>query len=135
MVRKLSELVPSTTRGPRREKFFGIPWYAYQIARIELGLQDPVVLRGHIDDHRNFTHVRDMVGKLIGSRRRYTEPELYLVGSDESEKLFTFRQALEMLIERSSFKGEIALTKKEEQYVRPTNVPRLIGDTSKFRTA
>ena len=55
--------------------------------------------------------------------------ELYLVGSDESEKLFTFRQALEML--RSSFKG---ITQRRGQYVRPTNVPRLFGDTSKFRS-
>ena len=118
--------------GPRREKFFGIPWYAYQIARIELGLQDPVVLRGHIDDHRNFTHVRDMVEAYWISTEVCEPGELYLVGSDESEKLFTFRQALEMLIERSSFKGEIT-HKEEGQYVRPTNVPRLIGDTSKFR--
>ena len=33
---KVSELVPSTTRG-LDEKFFGIPWYAYQIARMNLG--------------------------------------------------------------------------------------------------
>ena len=26
--------------GPRRENVFGIPWYAYQIARIENGLQN-----------------------------------------------------------------------------------------------
>lgn len=118
--------------GPRREKFFGIPWYAYQIAKIEKGLQDPLILHGHIDDNRNFTHVRDMVEAYWISTDVCKPGELYLVGSDENEKVFTFRQALEMLIERSSFKGDIKHA-ENQQYVRPTAVPRLIGDTSKFR--
>lgn len=118
--------------GPRREKFFGIPWYAYQIAKIELGLQDPVVVRGHIDDVRNFTHVRDMVEAYWISTEVCEPGELYLVGSDEEDKLFTFRQALEILIDKSTFKGKIE-HKEDLNYVRPTNVPRLIGNTSKFR--
>ncbi|MBI5201887.1 MAG: GDP-mannose 4,6-dehydratase, partial [Elusimicrobia bacterium] len=47
--------------GPRRDRVFGIPWYAYQVARVERGLQPPVVKVGHVDDVRNFTHVKDMV--------------------------------------------------------------------------
>jgi GDP-4-dehydro-6-deoxy-D-mannose reductase len=118
--------------GPRREKVFGIPWYAYQIARIELGMQAPLIETGHIDDYRNFTHVKDMVEAYWISTEVCEPGELYLVGSDESDKLFTFRQALETLIEMSSFDGEIR-HHEVAKWVRPTNVPRLVGDTSKFR--
>jgi len=118
--------------GPRREKFFGIPWYAYQIAKIELGLQDPLIKHGHIDDYRNFTHVEDMVEAYWISTEVCEYGELYLIGSDEKDKLYTFRNALEMLIDMSDFDGAIETT-VDSKYVRPTNVPRLIGDTSKFR--
>jgi GDP-4-dehydro-6-deoxy-D-mannose reductase len=118
--------------GPRREKFFGIPWYAYQITRIEMGMQEPKILRGHIDDYRNFTHVRDMVEAYWISTEVCVPGELYLIGSDSDDKLFTFRQALEMLIDKSKYHGTIA-HQEDSKYVRPTNVPRLVGDTSKFR--
>ncbi len=47
--------------GPRRLNVFGLPWYAYQIARIKAGLQEPILKTGHTGDKRNFTHVSDMV--------------------------------------------------------------------------
>jgi GDP-4-dehydro-6-deoxy-D-mannose reductase len=119
--------------GPRRENVFGIPWYAYQIARIEAGQKSHIMKCGHIDDRRNFTHVRDMVEAYWISTTHCTPGELYLIGSDEEEKVFTFRQALEMLIERSKVNDITYET--DQKYVRPTNVPRLIGDTSKFREA
>lgn len=117
--------------GPRRDKVFGIPWYAFQIARIEAGLQEPVLKVGHLDDKRNFTHVHDMVRAYWLAIQKCNPGELYLIGSDESERIFTFRQVLEKLIAMSSvdsIKYEI-----DPRYVRPTSVPRLIVDTSKFR--
>jgi len=118
--------------GPRREKFFGIPWYAYQIARIEAGLQEPIITCGHIEDLRNFTHVSDMVEAYYISTQVCQPGELYLIGSDDEDKIFTFRNALENLISLSKYKNKINI-KEDEKFVRPTNVPRLIGDTSKFR--
>jgi GDP-4-dehydro-6-deoxy-D-mannose reductase len=119
--------------GPRRENVFGIPWYAYQIARIEAGEQQPVVKVGHLDDRRNFTHVRDMVEAYWISTEKCQPGELYLVGSESEDSVYTFRQALEMLIAMSTVKGITYET--DPRYVRPTSVPRLIGDTSKFRKA
>ena len=117
--------------GPRRDKVFGIPWYAYQIACVEAGKQEPLLKVGHIDDRRNFTHVLDMVEAYWLATEKCQPGELYLVGSEDPSSIYTFREALEMLIEMSDVKGiryEI-----DEQYVRPTNVPRLIADTSRFR--
>lgn len=116
--------------GPRRDKVFGIPWYAYQIAKIEYGLQKPYLKVGHIDDKRNFTHVKDMVHAYWLAVEKCTPGELYLIGSEKEAHVSTFRQALERLIDMSTVSGisyEI-----DPQYVRPTQVPRLICDTSTF---
>jgi GDP-4-dehydro-6-deoxy-D-mannose reductase len=117
--------------GPRRDKWFGIPWYAYQIARVEQGLQAPHVKVGHLDDLRNFTHVHDMVRAYWLAVEQCPPGELFLIGSERSEDIFTFRQALEQLIAMSTVPGITYAI--DPQYVRPTSVPRLICDASKFR--
>ncbi len=117
--------------GPRREKVFGISWYAYQIAKIEKGLQEPLLKVGEIDDRRNFTHVKDMVKAYWISIEKCKPGELYLVGSEREEDIYTFRQALEKLISMSTVKN--IKYKTVPEFTRPTNVPRLIADTSKFR--
>ena len=117
--------------GPRRDNVFGIPWYAYQIARIELGRQEPIVRVGHIDDKRNFTHVRDMVEAYWLAMVHCEPGELYLIGSEEPNHIYTFREAAELLVKMSivdSIRIEV-----DTEFVRPTSVPRLIGDTRKFR--
>jgi GDP-4-dehydro-6-deoxy-D-mannose reductase len=116
--------------GPRRANVFGIPWYAYQIAKIEKGLQEPLMKVGYIDDIRNFTHVKDMVHGYWLAVEKCTPGELYLIGSDDESHVCTFREALEKLISYSKVSGikyEI-----DPKYVRPTQVPRLICDASKF---
>jgi GDP-4-dehydro-6-deoxy-D-mannose reductase len=60
-----------------------------------------------------------------------TPGELYLIGSDEAEQIFTYRQIIEKLIAMSEIKN--VTIEEESKFVRPTSVPRLIGDTSKFR--
>ena len=117
--------------GPRRDNVFGIPWFAYQIAKIEKGLQEPIIKTGHIEDKRNFTHIRDMVEAYWIAIEKCIPGELYLIGSDEPEKIYTYRQVVEILIKLSSV-NDIKI-ERDEKYVRPTSVPRLIGDTSKFR--
>ncbi|MBI5245413.1 MAG: GDP-mannose 4,6-dehydratase [Elusimicrobia bacterium] len=116
--------------GPRRDRVFGVPWYAYQIARIEGGLQPPVVKVGHIEDRRNFTHIRDMVEAYWLAVEKCPPGELFLIGSEEESHIHTFKESLEMLIAMAKTRGiryEI-----DPQYVRPTQVPRLICDASKF---
>ena len=118
--------------GPRRDNVFGIPWYAYQIARIEAGLQEPIIETGHTGDRRNFTQIKDLVEAYWLAIENCIPGELYLIGSDESEKIFTYREIIDKLISLSSVK-EINV-KQVSKYTRPTSVPLLIGNTSKFRT-
>ena len=116
--------------GPRRDKAFGIPWYAYQIAKIENDLQEPVVKVGHIDDKRNFTHVKDMVKAYWLAVEKCEPGELYLVGSEKESDIRTFREALEKLIEISTVPD--ITYEINPKYVRLTQVPLLICDASKF---
>jgi len=118
--------------GPRREKVFGISWYAYQIALIENRLMKPNMEVGELNDRRNFTHVKDIVEAYWLSVEKCKPGELYLVGSEEDEKnTFTFKEALEKLIALSKIKN--IKYKKVPKFTRPTRVPRLIADTSQFR--
>lgn len=117
--------------GPRRENVFGIPWYAYQIARVEAGLQEPELRVGHIDDRRNFTHVADMVRAYWLAMEKLPPGELFLLGSEDERSIHTFRAALEQLIAMSKAPG--ITYRIDPEFVRPTQVPRLIGDMSRFR--
>jgi GDP-4-dehydro-6-deoxy-D-mannose reductase len=116
--------------GPRRENVFGIPWYAFQVARIENGMQTPNVITGHLDDERNFTHVKDMVEAYWVAVEKCSPGKLYLVGNSDPKSVHKFKNALEMLIEKSSVKGIIHSI--DSRYVRPTQVPYLIADISQF---
>lgn len=117
--------------GPRRENVFGIPSFAFQLARIEAGLQEPVVKIGHIDDKRNFTHVLDMVDAYWKATEKCEPGKLYLVGNESEDSIFTFRQALEMLIDMSD--AQDISFETDPDFVRPTNVPFLIADISDFQ--
>ena len=119
--------------GPRRDYFFGVPSYAYQIAKIEQGKQKPVIKVGYLDDKRNFTHVKDLVEAYYQAIKKCEPGELYVIGSEDPKHVHTFREVLNMLIEMSDLNMNEIKTETEPKFVRPTNVPRLIGDTSKFR--
>lgn len=118
--------------GPRRDYVFGVPWYAYQIARIEAGKQEPVLTHGHIDDRRNFTHVHDLVAAYWLAMEKCVPGEMYLIGNEDPAHIHTFREVLTMLLKKSMVPG--IETREDPKLVRPTSLPRLIGDTSKFRT-
>lgn len=117
--------------GPRRDYVFGVPWYAYQIARMEAGKQEPILTHGHIEDRRNFTHIKDLVAAYVLAMEKCNPGELYLIGHENPEHIHTYHEIIEMLIKMSTVTG--IQTKTDEQFVRPTAVPRLIGDTRKFK--
>lgn len=119
--------------GPRRHFVFGIPSYAWQIARIERGLQDPVIETGDVDDQRNFTDVRDMVNAYWLATQHCEPGRLYLVGQDDPEMVMTFRQALDKLIDISFVEKEKLSVLQVDKFTRPTKVPFLISDVSEFK--
>jgi GDP-4-dehydro-6-deoxy-D-mannose reductase len=116
--------------GPRREYVFGLSSHAYQIAKIEAGLQDPTILVGHLKDKRNFTHVVDIVEAYWLASEKCEVGKLYLIGNESKESIATFEEALEKLKNLSKVKNLIH--KEHKPFVRYTNVPYLLADTSDF---
>ena len=116
--------------GPRRDVKGALASFAYQIARVEMGLQDPVIMVGNLKARRTFTHVRDMVRAYWLAMRSCTPGEVYLIGSSN---IFTIGECLEKLISLSSatdIRYEV-----DPARVRPSEPYHLIGDFSKFSKA
>jgi GDP-4-dehydro-6-deoxy-D-mannose reductase len=57
--------------------------------------------------------------------------DLYLVGTERDENIATFVEVIERLIKLSTLKGSIQIEQVAE-YTRPTAVPYLLADASKF---
>lgn len=114
--------------GPRRDILGALASFAYQIARIERGLQKPVIKVGNLEAKRNFTDVRDMARAYYLAVEKGIPGELYLIGSNQ---IYTIKQCLEMLIALSSLKNKIKY-KVDSERVRPTELRILIGKFDKF---
>ena len=117
--------------GPRREHYFGIASYCYQLAKMEIGLQENVLRVGHIDDKRNFTHVKDIVDAYMLAVEKIKPGDLYLVGSESSENVSTFREVITRLISMTTIASPVSIIQVPE-FTRPTSVPFLITDAKEF---
>jgi GDP-4-dehydro-6-deoxy-D-mannose reductase len=114
--------------GPRRDINGANASFAYQIARIEEGLQRPVIRVGNLEALRNFTDVRDMARAYVLAMEKCAPGELYLIGSDY---VHTMQECLEYMISLSS-RQDIRY-EVDPALVRPTELRRFVADCSKFR--
>lgn len=114
--------------GPRREAMGALASFANQIAKIEKGLQKPIIKVGNLEAKRNFTDVRDMVKAYYLAMEKGVPGELYLIGSNQ---IYTIKECLEMLINLSPMKGKIKYEVDQER-IRLTELRLLIGKFDKF---
>ncbi len=112
--------------GPRRGPVFVCSDFAKQIVDIENGRKDPVIHVGNLEARRDFTDVRDTVKAYWQSLEKAEPGEVYNIctGND-----FEIRKILNMLLENSSQKIEV---RQDPERMRPSDVPILKGDNSKF---
>ena len=115
--------------GPRRYIHGAVASFAYQIARIERNLQNPVIKVGNLSATRNFTDVRDTVRAYYLAMEKGVSGELYLIGTDQ---IYTMKEILDMLISHSTMADQIK-TEVDPARVRPTELMTFIGDYSKFK--
>jgi GDP-4-dehydro-6-deoxy-D-mannose reductase len=113
--------------GPRRNAVFVVSDFAKQIADIERRGKDPVMYVGNLDASRDFTDVRDMAKAYFLSLEKANAGEVYNICSEKSWKI---REVLDKLLALSDAKIEV---KQDPARLRPSDVPRLLGDCSKFR--
>lgn len=115
--------------GPRRGDVFAESNFAKQISEVEAGLRSPVIKVGNLDTVRDFTDVRDMVKAYWMALRHGKAGEVYNICSETGVSI---RQVLDTLLELGTTKVTI---ESDPMRLRPSDVPRLIGNCSIFRDA
>ena len=112
--------------GPRRGDVFVTSNFAKQIAQIEAGRREPVLLVGDLTPERDFTDVRDIV-RAYWLCLEHCEPgEVYNVASG---KAYRIQEVLDMLLSHSDMEIEV---REDPSRLRPSDVPLLLGDNTKF---
>lgn len=115
--------------GARQAPGFVVPAFAAQVARIEAGLQPPVIEVGNLDALRDFSDVRDVVRAYHLLVERGTPGEAYNIGSGV---LRPIRAVLEGLLALSDVRVEVRV---DPARLRPVDPPGLCADTRKLRVA
>ena len=100
--------------------------FALQIVEIEKGLRPPVIKVGDLTTIRDFTDVRDMVRGYWLSLEHGEPGDVYNITSGNGKVI---GDILDELLALSGVEVEI---EREPDRMRPSDVPRLIGDFSKF---
>jgi GDP-4-dehydro-6-deoxy-D-mannose reductase len=113
--------------GPRRGPVFICSDFAKQLVDIEKKKKKPVLRTGNLEAKRDFTDVRDMVKGYWLALEKGTPGEVYNICSG---KAYEMREVLDLLLGFTDMKVEI---QQDPQRMRPSDVPRLLGDSSKFR--
>ena len=115
--------------GPRRGPVFVCSDFAKQIADIEKKRKPPVIRVGNLDARRDFSDVRDVVRAYWLSLEKGEPGEVYNICSGRA---WTIREMLDMLLGMTKEKVKI---EQDAARMRPSDVPVLLGDASKFRKA
>jgi GDP-4-dehydro-6-deoxy-D-mannose reductase len=115
--------------GPRRGPVFVCSDFAKQVSDIEKGLKPPVIRVGNLEARRDFTDVRDVVRGYWLSLEKGEPGEVYNICSGRA---WTIREMLDCLLTMTKVKVTV---EQDPARMRPSDVPVLLGDNSKFRKA
>jgi len=116
--------------GPRRGDVFVTSNFARQVAEIEAGLRDPVILVGALTPRRDYSDVRDIVRGYWTLLERGEPGEVYNLCSGRS---WSIQQVLDFLLEQSRVRDIKVQT--DPSRLRPSDVMVLEGDPSKVEKA
>lgn len=115
--------------GPRRGHTMATSSFARQIAEIEAGLREPVILVGNLDSRRDWTDVRDVCRAYWLALEKGQPGEVYNIASGVPRRI---GDMLEDLLRLSPAQVEVRV---DEGRLRPSDVTLLHGDYSKFHAA
>ena len=113
--------------GPRQGLGFVTSDLASQVARIEAGLQEPVIRVGNLDAERDFTHVRDVVRAYHLLAVHGRSGQVYNVGSGRA---YAVRAILDFLLARSRVPIQV---EPDPERLRPSDIPRVVCDYAKLQ--
>ena len=116
--------------GPRRGDTFATSNFAKQVAEIEAGLREPVVLVGDLKPTRDFSDVRDIIQGYWLLLERGAPGEVYNLCSGVD---WSIERVLNFLIERSGARN--IEVRQDPARLRPSDVPALRGSAEKAERA
>jgi len=113
--------------GPRRGDVFVCSDFAKQIVDIEKKKRLPVMKVGNLEAKRDFTDVRDVVRAYwLSLDDNCTPGDVYNIASGT---VYTIQEVLDKLLSMTDVEIEI---EEDPARLRPSDVPILLGDYSKF---
>ena len=112
--------------GPGQGLGFVTADFASQVAAIEKGKQEPVMKVGNLEAERDFTDVRDTVRSYRLLLEQGQLGEVYNVASGKGTKI---QWILDQLLSNST--TDITVEQDPDR-MRPSDVPRMVGDVSKL---
>lgn len=115
--------------GPGQSEFFAAPAFALQIARIEAGLQEPVLKVGDLSARRDFTDVRDVVRAYHLMIEYGRAGEVYNIASGKAR---TIQSLLDGLLAHSTAEIRVEV---DPARLRPSKIPILEGDYTRLHAA
>ncbi len=119
---------PFNHTGPGRPVIYAESSFAEQIARIERGLQDPVLRVGNLAAERDFSDVRDVVAAQVALLDRGERGEAYNVCSGIARPIGAL---LDALVARARSKPRIEVDPGRWRPL-PEGASSLVGDASRL---
>ncbi len=113
--------------GPTQDSRFVFPSFARQIATAEKGKGSQTIATGDLSPIRDFLDVRDVIAAYRLLTKEGTPGEIYNVSSG---KPLTIRDGLDILIKGAQCPITVA---RDEARCRPSDVPFMVGDSSKLQ--
>jgi GDP-4-dehydro-6-deoxy-D-mannose reductase len=113
--------------GPGQAEGYVAPAFAMQIARIEAGLQEPVIRVGDLSAQRDFTDVRDVVRAYHLIVERGMPGAAYNIASGRT---YSIRALLDALLAHTDQPIEVMV---DPERLRVRGIPVLQGDSTRLR--
>lgn len=114
--------------GPRQGAGFAVSSFARQIARIEAGLEPPLLRVGNLETRRDISDVRDVVDAYVRIMDGGLKGRAYNVCSGRAWRI---RDLLEELLHLSTIPISVEI---DQERFRPVDVPVVQGDPTRLRT-
>ncbi len=114
--------------GPGQDERFVAPAFARRLRGARLA-KAPAVKVGNLEPVRDFLDVRDVASAYVALLERGTPGEVYNVASGHGISLQELFDRLGAVV------GVRALPEPDPEFMRPADIPVLIGDASKLRAA
>ncbi|MEM6282002.1 MAG: GDP-mannose 4,6-dehydratase [Chloroflexota bacterium] len=113
--------------GPGQNARFVAPAFAMQVARIEAGLQSPIIEVGDLSAKRDFTDVRDIVAAYRLLAEQGEPGQTYNVASGKAESI---QYLLDTLLGFVNIEIKVHI---DRSHLRPVKIPILLGDATRLR--